>query len=125
MLNRGGLRMLLDLSVGPGRVIVPRTLVVIDLDDFKQLNDTRGHLAGDQALSDLGTAWRRTLRADDIAVRSGGDEFILILPSTTREEAEVLMARLRAESPVPWSFGMCRGRGRCVTAWSRASRSRP
>lgn len=106
MLNRGGLRMLLDLSVGPGRVIVPRTLVVIDLDDFKQLNDTRGHLAGDQALSDLGTAWRRTLRADDIAVRSGGDEFILILPSTTRENAEVLMARLRAESPVPWSFGI-------------------
>lgn len=106
MLNRSALATLIDLSQEPGRVILPRTLVVIDLDDFKKLNDTQGHLAGDRALTELGVAWRRNLRADDIAVRSGGDEFVLILPKTDTTEAVSLVTRLRADSPVPFSFGI-------------------
>lgn len=106
MLNRSALATLIELSQEPGRVVLPRTLVVIDLDDFKALNDTQGHLAGDRALTALGVAWRRALRADDVAVRSGGDEFLLILPKTSTVEAKALVERLRADSPVPWSYGV-------------------
>jgi diguanylate cyclase (GGDEF)-like protein len=106
MLNRSALATLIELSQVPGRVVLPRTVVVIDIDDFKQINDTQGHLAGDRALTRLGDAWRRTLRADDIAVRSGGDEFLLILPKTNISEAEALVIRLKADSPVPWSYGI-------------------
>ena len=106
MLNRTALAALIELSQEPGRVVLPRTIVVIDIDDFKQLNDTRGHLAGDRALTELGHAWRLRLRADDIAVRSGGDEFVLILPKTNTAEAHALVVRLREGSPVAWSFGI-------------------
>ncbi len=106
MLNRSALATLIELSQEPGRVILPRTIVVIDIDDFKQLNDTKGHLAGDRALTELGNAWRRSLRADDIAVRSGGDEFVLILPKTNTSEALALVRRLHEDSPVPFSFGI-------------------
>ncbi|MDO8308247.1 MAG: GGDEF domain-containing protein [Actinomycetota bacterium] len=106
MLNRGGLAMLLDAAREPGRHDISRTLVVIDLDDFKRLNDTHGHLAGDEALRQLGEAWRQTLRVGDIAVRSGGDEFVLILPNTTADQAHALLGRLRSASSVPWSYGM-------------------
>lgn len=106
MLNRSALATLIDLSQEPGRVVLPRTIAVVDLDDFKALNDTKGHLAGDRALTALGDSWRRTLRADDIAVRSGGDEFLLILPKTSTVEAQALLQRLRTDSPVPWSYGV-------------------
>ena len=106
MLNRSALATLIELSQEPGRVVLPRTVVVIDIDDFKQINDTQGHLAGDRALTQLGDAWRRTLRADDIAVRSGGDEFLLILPKTSIAQAEALVVRLHADSTVPWSYGI-------------------
>ena len=106
MLNRTALATLIELSQVPGRVTLPRTVVVIDLDNFKNLNDTKGHLAGDRALTALGDAWRRSLRADDIAVRSGGDEFLLILPQTSTADAAALVERLRADSPVPWSYGI-------------------
>ncbi len=106
MLNRSALATLIELSQEPGRVTLPRTIVVIDIDDFKSLNDTQGHLAGDRALTELGNAWRRTLRADDIAVRSGGDEFVLILPKTTCDEALALVERLRDATSVPFSYGV-------------------
>ncbi len=55
-------------------------VIVVDLDDFKALNDTRGHVAGDRALRRVATAIRSTCRAVDIAGRLGGDEFAIILP---------------------------------------------
>lgn len=61
--------------------------VMIDLDYFKQLNDTRGHAAGDGVLRFVGELLRQCLRTDDIAVRYGGDEFALILPGVTIEDA--------------------------------------
>ncbi len=59
----------------------PLSMVMIDLDNFKQLNDTRGHLAGDRALSEIARTIRENIRSSDIAARWGGDEFILASPT--------------------------------------------
>jgi diguanylate cyclase (GGDEF)-like protein len=82
-----------------------RCLVVIDLDDFKELNDTQGHLAGDQALREFGDACRRVLRPGDMALRSGGDEFVLILERLTADAIGPVIERLHQVSPVAWSHG--------------------
>ena len=65
-----------------------------DVDDFKQINDTLGHPAGDQALCDVADTLRAGLRASDGAYRLGGDEFALLLPETTHEEAGEVVRRL-------------------------------
>lgn len=72
------------------------SLVMIDLDHFKRLNDERGHPAGDEVLIFVGELLRQCLRADDIAVRYGGDEFVLILPGIAAEDAVALTRRLTA-----------------------------
>jgi diguanylate cyclase (GGDEF)-like protein len=63
------------------------SVVMLDLDHFKLLNDTLGHAAGDEVLRFVGELLRQCLRTDDIAVRYGGDEFAMILPGVTMEEA--------------------------------------
>ncbi len=82
------------------------TIVEIDLDGFKQYNDAHGHAAGDALLADLVLAWRGVLRRTDILARTGGDEFVVILPATGRLEAEALVARMRAAADVPWTAGL-------------------
>ena len=72
------------------------SLVMLDLDHFKRLNDERGHQAGDEVLAFLGELLRQCLRADDIPVRFGGDEFVLILPGVCAEDAMGLTKRLMA-----------------------------
>ena len=67
----------------------PFTLVVLDVDGFKSVNDRHGHLAGDAALEQLGLVLRAGLRAADTAYRIGGDEFALLLPETSAPEARV------------------------------------
>ncbi|HBE95251.1 MAG TPA: hypothetical protein DDW80_07405 [Desulfovibrio sp.] len=73
----------------------PFSLVLLDLDHFKIFNDTFGHQAGDEALKSVAEAMLETARAIDLAVRYGGEEFILILPQTGKEEALVAAERLR------------------------------
>jgi diguanylate cyclase (GGDEF)-like protein len=86
----------------------PLTLAVLDLDGFKQINDQRGHVVGDRVLADLGRSWRERLRAGDILARHGGDEFVLLLPATSPENASAVLNRLHAEDlPVTWSVGIC------------------
>ncbi len=109
LLNRSGMVALVDHRGDAIRTVAPRSLMVIDLDRFKSINDREGHLAGDRTLRDFGAALRGVIRPDDIAFRSGGDEFVLILPRTDAAGAEGLATRLRATIAVEWSYG--------VTSW--------
>ena len=70
-------------------------LIVFDLDDFKEVNDRLGHLAGDAVLGQVGERIRGVVRTSDIACRVGGDEFGVILPESTLEDAELLCERLK------------------------------
>ncbi len=95
---------------------VPVTLVMIDLDRFKQVNDSWGHQMGDRALKLLVGFFRRRLRQDDQLIRWGGEEFLIILRGATPEQAaprlEQLLAGFRSESerrlgfPVTFSAGV-------------------
>ena len=71
------------------------SLVMIDLDDFKLLNDTYGHPAGDRVLSQVSDTIRSVLRHTDLAGRVGGDEMMLVLPDTDRDGAVQMAQRLR------------------------------
>ena len=66
----------------------PISIMMIDIDHFKTINDTRGHLAGDAVLSSLGALIGHVLRTTDVRCRFGGDEFLVILPETALEGAE-------------------------------------
>ena len=84
-----------DLESRLLRTKVGDTLVMCDLDHFKQLNDTRGHAAGDVVLRDFGAVLRGSLRGDDYAARYGGEEFVLILADTDAGGAVDVLMRLR------------------------------
>jgi two-component system cell cycle response regulator len=71
--------------------------VMIDLDGYKQLNDTRGHAVGDQLLSAAGRVISANMRRMDVAARYGGDEFVLLLPHASAEEAARVTQRIRDE----------------------------
>src|SRR3954454_11847748 len=70
------------------------SLVLLDIDEFKRVNDTRGHAVGDQLLAEVGTIINATMRHTDAAFRVGGDEFALLLPHTDPGGAIVLTRRL-------------------------------
>ena len=74
----------------------PFVLAFIDIDHFKQINDSQGHQAGDQVLIRLADAWRASLRKGDVLARFGGDEFVVLLPDCAPEEAVTIVERLRA-----------------------------
>jgi diguanylate cyclase (GGDEF)-like protein len=68
--------------------------LMLDLDDFKGINDTHGHYAGDLALRALADCLRETMRTGDLVARLGGDEFLVIMAGTNSEEAEIAATRL-------------------------------
>lgn len=81
-----------------GRLRPADVVIVLDLDGFKELNDTLGHEAGDEVLAAFGTAAAATVRARDLAGRYGGDEFIIVLSEVaTQREADAFLERLRQE----------------------------
>lgn len=88
-------------------------VVLIDLDDFKAINDRDGHAAGDRLLAELAHAWQEALRPADILARHGGDEFALLLPGTSAAGAEHVVERLQAAHPMTWSAG--------AAAWPRGA----
>ena len=69
--------------------------IMIDLDGFKEINDTFGHYSGDKTLISVARALTAGMRKDDLLARIGGDEFAVVLPQTTQEEAEEIAERLR------------------------------
>lgn len=106
-LNRRGLLVAAERAVARSRRrSEDLTLAALDLDDLKQVNDAEGHAAGDRLLSETTAAWRQLLRDHDVLARTGGDEFVLILPGTSPEQAEAVLARLREAHPAPWSAGV-------------------
>lgn len=92
----------------------PLSVVMFDLDHFKAINDTHGHLGGDAVLAAIGGCMQAVLRGGDVKCRYGGEEFLLVLPDTplagAHHVAETLRRRI-AGSPVPWT-----GRDITVTA---------
>jgi diguanylate cyclase (GGDEF)-like protein len=75
-------------------------LAMLDLDNFKDFNDTRGHPAGDRLLKETAAAWREELRAGDFLARIGGEEFALLLPNCpATEDALAVVERLRRRVP--------------------------
>jgi diguanylate cyclase (GGDEF)-like protein len=96
LFDRRSFDRLLEMAIARGnRYGWQFTLVTVDLDSLKQINDTEGHLAGDQALRDLGDRFRHVLRVGDDAARIGGDEFAMILPNSPPEAVELLIERIR------------------------------
>ncbi len=73
----------------------PLTLLMVDLDHFKKVNDTMGHLAGDYVLRETAELLKKSLRKSDVAARYGGEEFAVLLPETPQEGAFILAERLR------------------------------
>ena len=81
-------------------------LVLFDLDRFKEVNDTFGHLAGDRILRDAGALFLSHTRAQDIIARYGGDEFVLLVHSLALDEVEVIAERLARDlGSLQWMFG--------------------
>ena len=81
----------------------PLSVVILDLDMFKDINDTYGHLVGDRALIHIGRLLRKTTRDPDIPARYGGEEFVVLLPETDCASAQIFSDRLRklvADSPI-------------------------
>jgi diguanylate cyclase (GGDEF)-like protein len=69
----------------------PFTIAYVDLDNFKQINDTFGHAAGDQFLRDVSQQISRRLRVTDSLARLGGDEFVVLLPETDQAAAQLVL----------------------------------
>ncbi len=73
----------------------PFSCIMLDLDNFKEVNDTYGHLAGDKVLKEMADRIRNLLRREDMLIRYGGDEFIVLLPNTPTDAAVKVAARLK------------------------------
>lgn len=97
-LNRRGMNEALQREFGRAeRSDTAVSLAIMDIDHFKRLNDTLGHSVGDDALAYLSRVTREALRPTDVLARSGGEEFVIILPDTTRDEACQVMQRVQRE----------------------------
>jgi diguanylate cyclase (GGDEF)-like protein len=102
---------------------LPLSAIMFDLDHFKNINDTQGHLAGDSVLVAVGTRMRSVLRGSDLKCRFGGEEFLIVLPDTPLEGARRVAESLRRDieaHPVRWGQGEI-----CATASFGVATSAP
>jgi diguanylate cyclase (GGDEF)-like protein len=114
MLNRRSFVRALESEVARARRYAsPLALLVFDFDDLKALNDTHGHAAGDEALQQVAETLHGVVRGGDHAFRIGGDEFAVILPEATADDAQLVAARiadeLRAAASDLWKPSMSFG----------------
>ncbi len=102
LLNRRGFEVVAQEawrnSPTPGGAVIS-----LDVDNFKSVNDTRGHPFGDRLLTNLGSALRTSARRQDVACRTGGDEFVIVLPAAHREAATSIAHRIRMNIPAALS----------------------
>ncbi|MRJ75441.1 diguanylate cyclase [Aeromicrobium sp. SMF47] len=106
-LNRRGITEVLDRELEQSaRRSQPISVVAIDLDGLRAVNNTRGHGAGDDLLEAMATHWSGHLRRQDAVGRVGGDEFLIVLPATSKEQAEQIVERMASGSPGSWSAGV-------------------
>lgn len=96
VLNRRGLEEAFSVEEArAARASIPLAVALLDVDNFKQLNDQHGHIAGDNALKHLAGILRDAVRPSDVVARYGGEEFVLLLPATGIDEAVNVMARVQ------------------------------
>ncbi len=107
LLNRSGFTKAADREHAlAGRTGAPLAIAVLDLDGFKRVNDMHGHAAGDRLLAELARTWGATLRPGDVLARIGGDEFLVMLPATSLEDAGAALTRLHEAHAAAWSAGV-------------------
>lgn len=83
------------------------SVIMVDIDNFKELNDTKGHLTGDRILQSVGRVLEQSVRAADVVGRYGGEEFLLILPETEEEAARIVAEKIRKNVvSSPWPDGV-------------------
>lgn len=82
------------------------SIVAVDLDGLRAVNNTFGHTAGDRLLESSSHHWSEQMRRGDVIGRIGGDEFLFVFPSTSHDEATMIMRRLAESSPGAWSAGV-------------------
>jgi len=89
----------------------PVGLMALDIGHFKMVNDTHGHATGDEALKEFAARVKRCVRFIDLAARTGGEEFVVVMPDSTRETCMAVAERLReaiAEAPVNYPTRICK-----------------
>jgi diguanylate cyclase len=97
-LNRRGLDDIFEREADRAdRRGIPLCAAMLDLDNFKKLNDTHGHAAGDEALIHIVRIVKQTLRSIDVIARYGGEEFLIVMPETSLDEAAMAMTRVQRE----------------------------
>lgn len=101
--NRRALFRAADEMLASGKTM---SVALFDLDRFKQINDTYGHLVGDRILADVAACLNEHTRIGDVIARYGGDEFVLLLPETTATEARQITERIRERiAQLRWDLG--------------------
>lgn len=115
LLNRGAWYAQLDVALARSKRIGRATsVVVLDVDGLKKLNDSRGHSAGDELLTSMTQVWQDALRPSDVLGRIGGDEFALILDGASESDARWVVARLAL------ALGVGRSASAGVATWDGA-----
>lgn len=84
------------MAAQASRTLTPLSTIVIDLDHFKQINDSFGHDRGDDVLATVGAVLAETVRSSDFVGRNGGEEFIVLLPDTDTSQAAIVAEKVRA-----------------------------
>lgn len=98
ILNRRGILSALERETNRlSRDGTPMGILLIDVDDFKRINDTHGHSVGDHVLRDIGRVLAQSIRSTDAAGRLGGDEFLVVLADVDEAQAQQVAARIRAD----------------------------
>ena len=124
LLNRAALSQLRENPAAMAKLQhAPYTLMLLDVDHFKQVNDRHGHLLGDRALRAVADAVAGSIRHDDVAVRYGGEEFLILLPDTRLASATQVAERIRqhiarAALPFPLTVSIGLAAGEPTRDWS-------